>query len=155
MGVMVWRCERRGPRLSTSAAGLSAQLGEARQFAVDAGRADLAERLDQASAALANRSDTTVAVVGEFKQGKSSLVNALLHTDLCPVDADVVTALPTILRFARPPAAFLIIGDDSEPIEFAELPKHITGSDADPAPRAVEAGIDRRLLGAGLAVVDT
>ncbi len=142
--------------MSTTAAGLSAQLAEARQFAVDAGRGDLAERLERASAALAERSDSVVAVVGEFKQGKSSLVNALLHTDLCPVDADVVTALPTILRFARPPAAFLISdGDRREPIEFAELPKHITGSDADPAPRAVEAGIDRRLLGAGLAVVDT
>ncbi|MCY1143540.1 dynamin family protein [Actinoplanes sp. Pm04-4] len=138
-----------GDRLSTTAA----RLAEARQFAVAAGRPDLAERLEKA---LANRSDPAVAVVGEFKQGKSSLVNALLHTDVCPVDADVVTALPTILRFGRPPAAYLLgEADQREPIEFADLPKHITGTEADPAPRAVEAAIDSRLLGAGLAVVDT
>ena len=37
----------------------------------------------------------TVAVVGEFKRGKSTLVNALLQTAACPVDADIVTGVPT------------------------------------------------------------
>ncbi len=59
------------------------------------GRPDLAERL-----ALTRRrlSDPAfhVFVVGEFKQGKSSLVNALLDAAVCPVDDDIATAVPTV-----------------------------------------------------------
>ncbi len=142
--------------MSATAAGVLAQLAEAREFAVGAGRADLAGRLERAAAGLERPEALAVAVVGEFKQGKSSLINALLHTDVCPVDADVVTALPTILRFGRPPAAYLIGADDQpEPIDLQAAGRHIAGSDADPPPRAVEIRIDRRLLGAGLAVLDT
>ena len=46
-------------------------------------------------------------VVGEFKQGKSSLVNAMLNAPVCPVDDDVATSVPTLVRYAaaapRPP----------------------------------------------------
>ncbi|WP_240670722.1 dynamin family protein [Actinoplanes solisilvae] len=133
-----------------------AQLATGRELAVAAGRADLAARLERAETTLRTGADIAVAVVGEFKQGKSSLVNALLRTDLCPVDADVVTALPTIVRFGRPPAAFLIADNDKrDAIEFSEAAKHITEIDAEPAARAVEVRLDRRLLGAGLAVIDT
>jgi hypothetical protein len=143
----------------SSTAGVLAELADARALAVAAHRADLAERVDRAAGRL--RSDeATVAVVGEFKQGKSTLVNALLRTDICPVDADVVTAVPTVLRFGRPPAAHLRVpaGDGTltpVPVDFGDLRRHITGSDADPAPRSVEVRLDRRLLGAGLAIIDT
>ena len=39
-------------------------------------------------------------IVGEFKQGKSSLVNALLNATVCPVDDDIATAVPTSVRCA-------------------------------------------------------
>jgi dynamin family protein len=126
-----------------------AELADARALAITVRRPDLVERLDGAAARL--RTDATVAVVGEFKQGKSTLVNALLRTDICPVDADVVTAVPTVLRYGDPPAAFV----DGAPVEFAELRRHITEPDADPAPRSVEVHLDRRLLGAGLSIIDT
>ena len=142
--------------------GLLAELGDARRLAADVDRPDLAERLDRAAARL-RADDVVVAVVGEFKQGKSTLVNALLRTDICPVDSDVVTAVPTVLRYGRPPAVFLQIpGPDGavEPVQvpFEELRRHVTESAPDgdrPAPRSVEVRLDRRLLGAGLSFIDT
>jgi dynamin family protein len=123
-----------------------AELADARALAVTAQRPDLVERLDGAERRL-RTGDATVAVVGEFKQGKSTLVNALLRTDICPVDADIVTAVPTILRYGDPPAAFV----DGVAIDFADLRRHIT----EPEARSVEVHLDRRLLGAGLSIIDT
>jgi ribosome biogenesis GTPase A len=34
------------------------------------------------------RTETVVCVVGEFKKGKSALINALLGSPVCPVDDD-------------------------------------------------------------------
>lgn len=39
-----------------------------------------------------------VLVVGEFKKGKSALINALLNARVCAVDADAATAVPTVVR---------------------------------------------------------
>ena len=143
--------------------GLLAELGDARRLAADADRQDLAERLDRAADRL-RADDVAVAVVGEFKQGKSTLVNALLRTDICPVDSDVVTAVPTVLRFGRPPAVFLqVSGPDGTleavPVPFEHLPRHVIegapASDDGAAPRGVEVRLDRRLLEAGLSFIDT
>ena len=146
----------------TPTAGLLAELDDARRLAADADRPDLAERLDSAAGRL-RAGDVAVAVVGEFKQGKSTLVNALLRTDICPVDSDVVTAVPTVLRYGRPPSAFLRIPApdgtlEQVPVAFDDLYRHVTESTPDgdrPAPRSVEVRLDRRLLGAGLSFIDT
>lgn len=141
-----------------------AQLDEGRRLAVAADRPDLAERLDAAAARLRAGQGVAVAVVGEFKQGKSTLVNALVGTDVCPVDADLVTALPTVLRHGPSPTAHLQIPREDGTLEAvaippAELTGYITGTAPDdagrPAPRAVEVRLDRRLLGTGLTVIDT
>ncbi|MCA2218941.1 dynamin family protein [Wangella sp. NEAU-J3] len=149
-------------RRGQAVAGVLAELDNARQIAAGAQRPDLAERVERAAVRL-RADDVAVAVVGEFKQGKSTLVNALLRTDICPVDADVVTAVPTVLRYGRPPAVFLQIpGADgrteSVPVPFDQLRRHVTeGAPADdrPAPRSVEVRLERRLLGAGLSFIDT
>ncbi|GAA3922356.1 dynamin family protein [Actinoplanes auranticolor] len=141
---------------------LLAELAGARRLAVAHDRGDLAGRLDRAAAEL-GRGDVTVAVVGEFKQGKSTLVNALLRTDVCPVDPDVVTAVPTVLRYGREPTVTLQVPSDDGALEpvtvpFDQLSRYVT--EAAPAagaraPRSVEVRLDRRLLGAGLSLVDT
>ncbi|GAA0568196.1 dynamin family protein [Paractinoplanes ferrugineus] len=138
--------------------GVLAELADARALAGAAQRADLVQRIDLAVERM-RADDATVAVVGEFKQGKSTLVNALLRTDICPVDSDIVTAVPTVLRFGRPPAAFLQVPQDdgalaSVPVGFEELPRHIAEGDKNGV-RAVEVRLDRRLLGAGLSIIDT
>jgi hypothetical protein len=138
--------------------GVLAELADARALAEAAQRSDLVQRIDVAVQRL-RADDATVAVVGEFKQGKSTLVNALLRTDICPVDSDIVTAVPTILRYGRPPTAFLQVPQDdgalaAVPVSFEELPRHIAEGDKNGV-RAVEVRLDRRLLGAGLSIIDT
>lgn len=61
------------------------------------GRPDLAARVDLAAVRL-RRPSTLVCVVGEFKQGKSSLVNALIGDQVCPVDDDLATSAITVLH---------------------------------------------------------
>jgi hypothetical protein len=57
---------------------------------LEAGVAAALQRLD--------RPDTVVLVAGEFKQGKSSLINALIGIAACPVDDDLATAAVTVVR---------------------------------------------------------
>ena len=58
-----------------------------------------------AAAARLRRPSTIVCVVGEFKQGKSSLVNGLLGRTVCPVDDDLATAAITLVRHGDPAGA--------------------------------------------------
>jgi GTP-binding protein EngB required for normal cell division len=68
-----------------------------------------------------------VAVVGEFKRGKSSLINALLGDEVLPTGVTPVTAAPTLVRFGEVPRATVRLSDDTEiPIGVAELPDYIT-----------------------------
>ncbi len=70
------------------------------------GRSDLAERASIAAARL-RRPSTVVCVVGEFKQGKSSLINALLGQPVCPVDDDLATSAITLVRWGEQPTAIV------------------------------------------------
>ena len=63
-------------------------------------RPDLDERLAAAHARLLD-DRTRVLVVGEFKQGKSLLVNGLVGAPVCPTFDDVATAVPTVVRHAE------------------------------------------------------
>lgn len=71
--------------------------------AVVADRSDLVAAVEQA-AARATRRTAVVAVVGEFKQGKSALVNSLLSEALCPVDDHVATSVVTVVSRAPTPS---------------------------------------------------
>ena len=63
-------------------------------------RPDLVGRATAAAARL-QRPATIVCVVGEFKQGKSSLVNGLLGQHVCPVDDDLATSAITLVRYGE------------------------------------------------------
>jgi hypothetical protein len=78
---------------------LLALLDEVGAACAEADRGDLGARVAARRARIA---DPFVAVVvaGEYKTGKSSLVNVLVGADLCPVDEDIATAVPTIVRYA-------------------------------------------------------
>jgi hypothetical protein len=105
-----------------------------------------------------------VLVVGEFKQGKSSLVNALVSAPVCPVDDDVATAVPTAVRYSETPFARVRYeGDDgtegaAEAIPVADVASYVTESanpDNSRRVRLVEVGLPRGLLAGGLVLVDT
>jgi hypothetical protein len=124
------------------------------------GRTDLVDRLAAAKLRLADPA-VHVVVAGEFKQGKSSLVNALLGANACPVDDDVATAVPTYVRHGQQPqAALLFPGDPArrEEIPLDQVRRHVLENvERDKAERAtgVEVRLPRTMLASGLMVVDT
>ena len=130
-------------------------------------REDLGERLLQAKARLVDPL-FHVLVVGEFKQGKSSLINALLDVDVCPVDDDIATAVPTKLVYApeRTASAAISPPDDApegtpsttEAVPFDGISQYVTEA-ANPENErrieSVEIGVPSALLQSGLVLVDT
>ena len=67
-------------------------------------REDLRRRLEQTRERLSDPS-IRVIVVGEFKQGKSRLVNALVNAPVCAVDDDIATSAPTVVKQGATPSA--------------------------------------------------
>lgn len=133
-------------------------------------RSDLESRLRRTAGRL-HTDRVRVLVVGEFKQGKSLLVNGLVRAPVCPVFDDVATSVPTVVRYAAEPTAALIRvleqADDGDPagakLERFELPieelgRHISET-LNPGNtqrwRNADIGIPRALLAGGLEIVDT
>ncbi len=105
-----------------------------------------------------------VVVLGKFKQGKSTLVNALLQSAVCPVDADVVTAVPTLIRCAPEPRVTTFVVDDGGARgQELDMPLDslagLVTEEADPdqplRQRSVEVGLPHRMLRSGPVLVDT
>lgn len=66
-------------------------------------------------------------VVGEFKRGKSSVVNALLGAEVLPVGVVPLTSIVTVLRHGDSPAATVGFDDGRhEAIALARLPEFVT-----------------------------
>ncbi|MHC6593095.1 dynamin family protein [Arthrobacter sp. C152] len=131
-------------------------------------RADLRNRLEHALARLQDPS-IRVIVVGEFKQGKSKLINALVNAPVCPVDDDIATSTPTVVRYGDPASAAVLVpvadtagGDggsvERRPIDLAELPAFVS-EQGNPGNRrnlaAAEVCLPRRMLTGGLTIIDT
>lgn len=127
-------------------------------------RPDLTGRLAAAQRTLADPA-VHIVVAGEFKQGKSSLVNALVGAAICPVDDDVATAVPTYVRYGETPEARLLYDGDPpsrSPIPIEDVRGHVveggrTALLPPDAPRVAGAEIllPRKLLSGGLVLVDT
>jgi hypothetical protein len=121
-------------------------------------RPDTAARLTAAKESLADPV-LHVVVAGEFKQGKSSLVNALVGATVCTVDDDVATAVPTYVRHGtKPEAALLYEPGRREPIPVADVRRYVLeGGDGQNGDRVsgVEIRIPRKILAGGLVLVDT
>jgi hypothetical protein len=130
-------------------------------------RPDLAARARQALQRLHNPR-VRVLVVGEFKQGKSMLVNALLNAPICPIDDDISTSVPTVVRFGDNPSVTLvraarISGEDDEREERTQVPVEkladYVSEAGNPGNHAglkyAEVGVPRNILADGLELVDT
>ncbi|ALE75595.1 MULTISPECIES: dynamin family protein [unclassified Pseudonocardia] len=126
-------------------------------------RPDLAPRLTQAKTRLTDPA-VRVLVVGEFKQGKSQLVNALVNATVCPVDDDIATAVPTLVRFGEDTTVTLVReeagGERAErtPVPLEQLADHVSEG-GNPGNRSgltrAEVTLPRKLLQSGLVLVDT
>jgi GTPase SAR1 family protein len=141
-----------------------AVLASASKAAEAYGRPDLGERVARVRERVIDPR-MRVLVVGEFKQGKSSLVNALVHAQLCPVDEDVATSVPTAVQYADEPSAVAVYAPAVEggeplrkPFDVEEIRAYVSeaGNPANERRLAVvEVGLPRDLLRSGLVLVDT
>ncbi|MHA6797175.1 dynamin family protein [Pseudonocardia bannensis] len=128
-------------------------------------RPDLGARLRHTRKRLADP-NVRVLIVGEFKQGKSQLVNALVNAPVCPVDDDISTAVPTVVRHSETTSVTLVREsgtDDERPPERTEVPigrlAEYVSEAGNPGNKAqlsyAEVGLPRKLLAGGLVLVDT
>jgi hypothetical protein len=126
-------------------------------------RPDLAERLERGRGRLTDPA-FHVLVVGEFKHGKSSLINSLLRERLCPVDDDIATAVPMLIGYAEAPTAQVAYqaaggeDPDPEPISVDEVARFVTEAGNPENSRRiqqVQVGLPHPLLRTGLVLVDT
>ncbi|MEU0885649.1 dynamin family protein [Lentzea sp. NPDC005914] len=123
-----------------------------------AGRTDLADKLIGARRRLTSGS-WHVLVVGEFKKGKSALVNGILGVEVCGTDAVEFTAVPTFVRSGPPAAAAVPDGDPRARNRIdiraaAEYGLRGTAEDGSRL-RAVEVSLSRAVLSDGLVLIDT
>lgn len=125
-------------------------------------RPDLGARLTHTRKRLADP-NVRVLVVGEFKQGKSQLVNALVDAPVCPVDDDIATAVPTVVRHAATTEVVLVRERPDAPPERTTVPverlAEYVSEAGNPANKAMlsyaEIGLPRKILESGLVLVDT
>lgn len=135
-----------------------------REIARKKNRADLVVRLDNVVESLADVRVRAV-VVGQFKQGKSALVNALVAAPVCPVDDVIATAIPTVVKWGSHPRAALVTnidGDEAKVIRNGidphQLRRHVTelaGEAGFLGTLHAEVELPRRLLQAGIELIDT
>lgn len=128
------------------------------------GREDLVQRLTGARQLLSDPS-VIVYVVGEFKKGKSSLINALLTMPVCPVDDDIATAVPTEVQFAPQPAASAHYeagdgwsGPQVESIPISKIGAYVSdvgNPGNEKRLRSVSVGVNHQILSSGLVLIDT
>jgi hypothetical protein len=129
-------------------------------------RPDLEARLRQARERLL-ADHVRVLVAGEFKKGKSMLVNGLVGAPVCPVLDDLSTAVPTVVRYAETPAATVVRvppGGGMEgvtertTVPLEDIARYAT-EQGNPGNRErlsqVEVGLPRAVLAGGLVLVDT
>ena len=140
---------------------------EVGDLAAASGRADLHDRLVQTQRRLEDPA-IHVIVVGEFKQGKSKLINALVNAPVCPVDDDVATSVPTTVGYAETAAAWVVERADPadrqgaaprrREIPLAELAEYVSERGNPGNQRGIvtaEVQLPRELLRGGLKLVDS
>lgn len=105
-----------------------------------------------------------VIVVGEFKQGKSKLINALVNAPACPVDDDVATSVPTTVGYAERPSAWVIEPREGggEPVrreipltELADFVSERGNPGNERGILSAEVMLPREILKGGLKLVDS
>ena len=69
----------------------------------------------------------TLVILGEFKRGKSTFINALLCAGILPTAIIPLTAIPTIIQYGPQPTARVIFLDGTErTVDLKEIPEYVT-----------------------------
>ena len=100
-----------------------------------------------------------VACVGQFKRGKSTLLNALVGHEVVPTGFVPVTAVPTVIRFGEALHARVRLRDGSwRDVAMADLKEYVTeerNPENEKAVDGAEVFIPSSLLSSGMCFVDT
>jgi len=100
-----------------------------------------------------------VACVGQFKRGKSTLLNALVGHEVVPTGFIPVTAVPTVIRFGDQPHARVRMRDGSwQDVAMPDLKEYVTEELNPENKKAVDGAevfVPSPLLSSGMCFVDT
>ncbi len=126
-------------------------------------RSDLMDDIEAAKHRLSEPA-VRVLVVGEYKKGKSSLVNGILAVPVAPVDDDIATSVPMVVHYGETARALVTRepdGDGEPPTEevpVKDVPSYVceAGNPGNTkGVRMVEVWLPRQILQKGLVLVDT
>lgn len=107
---------------------------------------------------------TSVLFCGEFKRGKSSLVNAIVGDNLCPTDIGIATSVITTIKYGAVKKAIRYYGNilenpdslKSEEIEWSDIKKYTMGDVLDiDNTILVELSYPSPFLKNGITIIDT
>jgi GTP-binding protein EngB required for normal cell division len=100
-----------------------------------------------------------VACIGQFKRGKSTLINALIGDPVLPVGFTPVTAVPTVIRFGELRRARIQARDGSwQEVNASDLKQYVSeecNPENSKGVRGVEVFDPSPLLAGGMCLVDT
>ena len=100
-----------------------------------------------------------VACVGQFKRGKSTLLNALVGRAVVPTGFVPVTAVPTVIRFGEAPRARVRMRDGAwRDVVLSDLKEYVTEEFNPENMKAVDGAevfVPSPLLSSGMCFVDT
>jgi len=100
-----------------------------------------------------------LACIGQFKRGKSTLINALIGEPVLPVGFIPVTAVPTVIRYGANKKARIKFRDGAwQQIAIGDLDQHVSEEHNPENAKGVEGAevyVPSALLSAGMCLVDT
>ena len=116
---------------------LAGDLDRLRALAAELGMSEVAKRIARDHDRIADRF-FSIAVVGEFKRGKSTFINALLGKEILPADIAPTSATINRVTYGVQPAVRIRFRDHSEDrwIGIAELADYVTKLTSDSAAMA-------------------
>jgi GTP-binding protein EngB required for normal cell division len=146
-----------GPMVTSDVDG-AARLFRLAELAEDLGSGRIAgEARDLASRISEGR--FYVACIGQFKRGKSTLINALIGDPVLPVGFTPVTAVPTVIRFGDQRRARIQVGNGSwQDVSVADLNRYVSeewNPENTKGIRGVEVFVPGSRLAGGMCFVDT
>ena len=99
-----------------------------------------------------------VACVGQFKRGKSTLLDAFVGEQILPTGVVPVTAVPTVLRYGNPRTARVLVDSGWRVIDPEDLAQYVS-EELNPENSRQDAGVEvflpSPLLAGGMCLVDT
>ncbi len=127
------------------------------EIAGQLGEYSIAEDLQQLVARI-SEGRFYVACIGQFKRGKSTLLDALVGELILPTGVVPVTAVPTVLRFGAQRSARVLIAGKWQVVRTEDL-AHYVSEELNPENRkcvdGVEVFLPSNLLAHGMCLVDT